>query len=382
MFLRNGGMHMSLKQLILNPGSTSTKLAFYEDRECVVQENIEHEASELAAFEKIPDQIPYRMNVIREFMERNKIKGEELAAIMGRGGLVPGLHTGGYRMNDELFYALESDKISSPHASNLGGMLGKLIGDAYGKPAYIYDAVTSSELPPVAQVTGIPKITRQSFCHVLNSRAMALRYAKENGLDYNKLNLIVAHLGGGVSASVHSQGKIIDSLGDDDGQFSPERAGSVPSLELIRMCYSGDYTRNDMKKMVRGKGGMYAHLGTSDCREIEKMIQNGDEHADLVFQAQAYQIAKGIGLLSIVLKGNCDAIILTGGVSRSKMLTKRVEEYVGFIAPVVVMPGENEMEALAFGGLRILNGVEEAHIYALPTVQKEHTYSQWRPPLP
>ena len=382
MFLRNGGMCMSLKQLILNPGSTSTKLALYEDRECVVQENIEHEASELAAFEKIPDQIPYRMNVIRKFMERNQIKGDELAAIMGRGGLVPGLHTGGYRMNDELFYALESDKISSPHASNLGGMLGKLIGDAYGKPAYIYDAVTSSELPPVAQVTGIPKITRQSFCHVLNSRAMALRYAKENGLDYNKLNLIVAHLGGGVSASVHSQGKIIDSLGDDDGQFSPERAGSVPSLELIRMCYSGDYTRNDMKKMVRGKGGMYAHLGTSDCREIEKMIQNGDAHADLVFQAQAYQIAKGIGLLSIVLKGNCDAIILTGGVARSKMLTQRVEEYVGFIAPVVVMPGENEMEALAFGGLRILNGVEEPHTYALPTVQKEHTYSQWRPPLP
>ena len=375
-------MRMSFKQLIINPGSTSTKLALYENRKCVVQENVEHAAEELAACEKIPDQIPYRMDVIRDFMQKNKIKGEELSAIMGRGGLVPGLHTGGYQMNDALFYALENDRISSPHASNLGGMLAKLIGDAYGKPAYIYDAVTSSELPPVAQVTGIPKITRQSFCHVLNSRAMALRYAKENGLDYKKLNLIVAHLGGGISASVHSQGKIIDSLGDDDGQFSPERAGSVPSLELIRLCYSGDYTRNDMKKMVRGKGGMYAHLGTSDCREIEKMILAGDPHADLVFQAQAYQISKGIGLLSIVLKGNCDAIILTGGVARSKMLTKRVEEYVKFIAPVVVMPGENEMEALAFGGLRILNQTEEVHIYELPSIQKEHTYSQWKPPLP
>ncbi|MGN0399058.1 MAG: butyrate kinase [Blautia sp.] len=373
---------MSFKQLIINPGSTSTKLALYEDRECVVQENVEHAAEELAAFEKIPDQIPYRMNIIRDFMKKNGIKGETLSAIMGRGGLVPGLHTGGYRMNDSLFYALENDRISSPHASNLGGMLAKLIGDAYEKPAYIYDAVTSSELPPVAQVTGIPKITRQSFCHVLNSRAMALRYAKENGLDYKKLNLIVAHLGGGISASVHSQGKIIDSLGDDDGQFSPERAGSVPSLELIRLCYSGDYTRNDMKKMVRGKGGMYAHLGTSDCREIEKMILAGDRHADLVFQAQAYQISKGIGLLSIVLKGNCDAIILTGGVANSRMLTKRVEEYVKFIAPVVVMPGENEMEALAFGGLRILNGTEEVHTYELPSIQKEHTYSRWKPSLP
>ncbi len=372
---------MSYKQLIINPGSTSTKLALYEDRERVVQENIEHDVKELAQFERIPDQIPYRMEIIRDFMERNQIKGESLSAIIGRGGLVPGLHTGGYIVNDELFYALESD-ISSPHASNLGGMLAKLIGDTCGKPAYIYDAVTSGELSPVAQVTGIPNITRQSFCHVLNSRAMALKYAKENNLNYEDLNLIVAHLGGGVSASVHSKGQIIDSLGDDDGQFSPERAGSVPSLELIRMCYSGDYTREDMKKKVRGKGGMYAHLGTSDCREIEKMILGGDEHADLIFQAQAYQIAKGIGLLSIVLEGNCDAIILTGGVAKSKMLTERVERYVKFIAPVVVMPGENEMEALAFGGLRILDGRETPHIYSLPTVQKQHTYSQWRPPLP
>lgn len=370
---------MSYKQLIINPGSTSTKLAIYEDRERLVQENIEHDGKELAEFETIPDQIPYRMEIIRNFARRNGFKGKDLSAIVGRGGLVPGLRTGGYIMNDELFYALESD-ISSPHASNLGGMLAKLLADPLDIPAYIYDAVTSSELPPVAKVTGIPNITRQSFCHVLNSRAMALRYAKQNGLDYSKLNLIVAHLGGGISASVHSGGKIIDSIGDDDGQFSPERAGSVPSLELIKLCYSGEYTRNDMKKMVRGKGGMYAHLGTSDCRIIEKMIEDGDEHADLIFQAQAYQIAKGIGLLAVVLKGKCDAIILTGGVAHSKMLTDRVEDYVGFIAPVIVMAGENEMEALALGGLRILNGKEKAHIYSLPTVQQTHTYSHWRPP--
>lgn len=370
---------MAYTQLIINPGSTSTKLAIYRGREKVAQENIEHAQEELAAFEGIPDQIPFRMEVVQNFLKRHRVDVRKLDAIMGRGGLVPGLKTGGYLVNDALFYALENDKISSPHASNLGGMLAKLIGDMAQAPAYIYDAVTSSELTPVAKITGIPKITRQSFCHVLNSRAMALRYCQERGLDYEKQNFIVAHLGGGVSASVHRQGQIVDSLGDDDGQFSPERSGSVPSLELIRLCYSGDYTRNDMKRLVRGKGGMYAHLGTSDCREIERRIADGDEHADLIFQAQAYQIAKGIGLLSVALKGKCDAIILTGGVAHSQALTRRVEEYVGFIAPVAVMPGENEMEALALGGLRILEGKEEAHVYALPTVQERHSYRHWRP---
>lgn len=355
---------MLYKQLIINPGSTSTKIAVYEGHKKIVQENIEHSADEIMKYEKIPDQLPYRMQVVREFMKRNQIKGSDLSAIVARGGLVPGLKTGGYIVGKELDYALGSE-ISSPHASNLGGMIAKRLADEYGIPAYIYDAVTSGELPPVAKITGIPDIERQSFCHVLNSRAMAMKYAKERNQDYAKLNLIVAHLGGGISASVHSKGKIIDSLGDDDGQFSPERSGSVPSLELIRLCYSGNYTDSEMRKKIRGKGGMYAHLGTSDCREIEKMIKAGDTKADLVFLAQAYQIAKGIGLLSIVLKGKCDAIILTGGLAYSEMLTERIKNYVKFIAPVVVMPGENEMEALAYGGLRILEGIEKAHTYTL-----------------
>ncbi len=370
---------MAYKMLIINPGATSTKLAVYEDETKICQENIEHSLEEMAQFDTIPEQIPFRMEVIKKFLKDQKIKASEFSAVVGRGGLVPGLHTGGYRLNDDLFYALENDHISSPHASNLGGMLAKLFTDALEIPAFIYDAVTSGELLPVAKVTGFPKITRQSFCHVLNSRAMALKYAQEIQVPYEKLNLIVAHLGSGVSMSAQSGGQIIDSMGDDDGQFSPERAGSVPSLELIKLCYSGDYTRADMKKMVRGKGGMYAHLGTSDCRVIEKRIQEGDEYADLVFHAQAYQIAKGIGLMSIVHKGKTDAIILTGGVAKSKMLTDIVKEYVGHIAPVVVMPGENEMEALAMGGLRILKGEEEAHTYQLPTVQKREDYGGWNP---
>ena len=357
---------MGYKQLIINPGSTSTKLALYEDKEKVVQENVEHDAAQMQQFDSIADQIPFRMGIIRDFMVRNSIQEKDLSAVMGRGGLVFGLKTGGYEVNDDLCEALVNDRLSQPHASNLGGLLARELARPLGIPAYIYDAVTGGELTEVARITGIRDIERRSFCHVLNSRAMAIRYAQENGLDYNKLNLIVAHLGGGISASVHAQGRIIDSIGDDDGQFSPERSGSVPSLELIRLCFSGDYTKADMVKKVRGKGGLFAHLGTSDCRVIEKMIKDGDQHADLVFQAQAYQIAKGIGLLSIVLKGKCDAIILTGGVARSQMLTDRIKEYVSFIAPVAVLPGENEMGALALGGLRLLSGEETARQYAIP----------------
>jgi butyrate kinase len=357
---------MGYKQLIINPGSTSTKLALYNGAEKIVQENMEHDAAQMQKFERIADQIPFRMEIIRDFMARNSIQDEDLSAVMGRGGLVFGLKTGGYLVNADLCEALVNDELSQPHASNLGGLLAWELARPLGIPAYIYDAVTGGELTEVAKITGIRDIERRSFCHVLNSRAMAIRYAQENGLDYNKLNLIVAHLGGGISASVHCQGKIIDSLGDDDGQFSPERSGSVPSLELIRLCFSGNYTRADMVRKVRGEGGVFAHLGTSDCRIIEKMIQDGDRHADLVFQAQAYQIAKGIGLLSIVLKGKCDAIILTGGVAHSKLLTDRVKEYVGFIAPVAVLPGENEMEALAYGGLRLLSGEETARQYKIP----------------
>lgn len=352
-----------MKLLIINPGSTSTKLALYDGAKKLLQENLEHDAAALQQYHGIGDQVPMRLAVIRDFLDRSGVHPEELAAVIGRGGLVFGLKTGGYLVNEDLCHALVDDDLSQPHASNLGGLLAREIAAPLGIPAYIYDAVTSGELTDVAKITGFVDIERRSFCHVLNSRAMALRYAREHGKHYEELNLIVAHLGGGISASVHRHGEIIDSVGDDDGQFSPERSGCVPSLGLIKLCYSGKYTYEEMRKKIRGRGGMYAHLGTSDCRVIEQMIRDGDRHADLIFQAQAYQIAKAIGLLSIVLKGDCDAIILTGGVANSKMLTDRVTDYVKFIAPVCVMPGENEMEALALGGVRILQGEENARIY-------------------
>lgn len=357
---------MCYQQLIINPGSTSTKLALYDGKERVVQENIEHHPEELQGYTRIPDQQPFRMAAIRDFMARNGIDGKALSAVVGRGGLVFGLKAGGYLVEEPLCRALSDSRYSQPHASNLGGLLAKDLGDEFGIPAYIYDAVTSGELPEVARITGTADIIRQSYCHVLNSRAMAIRYSESCGKPYEQLQLIVAHMGGGVSISAHVSGKIIDSIGDDEGPFSPERGGSLPSFELIQMCYSGKYTLEEMQRKLRGKGGMYAHLGTSDCRIIEDRIQQGDAKTKLIFQAQAYQIAKGIGELSVVLHGKCDAIILTGGLAYSKMLTDRISEYVGFIAPVCVMPGENEMEALALGGLRLLTGEETPRHYVLP----------------
>ncbi len=357
---------MGYRMLIINPGSTSTKLAVYEGAAKLLQENIEHSHDELRQYDTLAEQVPYRLAIIRDFLRRNNVDPASLAAVVGRGGLVFGIHTGGYSVGEDLAKALLDDRYSQPHASNLGGVLAKAIADEAGKPAFIYDAVTSSELPPEAQITGFKDSIRTSQAHVLNSRAMAIRCAKELGGEYDQMNFLVAHLGGGISASAHQRGKIIDTIGDSDGPFSPERAGSVTGQDLVKLCYSGKYTESEMKKLLRGQGGMYAHLGTSDCREIEARIRNGDSYAALVLKAQALQIAKCVGELCVVLKGDCDAIILTGGVAYSKMLMDMVIEYVGFLAPVYVYPGENEMEALALGGIRLLSGEEKIREYSFP----------------
>lgn len=352
-------------QLIINPGSTSTKLALYRGEEKIVQEDVTHDSGELAKYKDIVDQVPMRMAFIRDFLKRHHVDEKELSCVMGRGGLLPGLKAGGYRMNEDLKIALGGD-LSSPHASNIGGILAYEIAKPLGIPAYIYDAVTSAELPHLARITGTPEVYRNSFCHALNSRAQAIRYAERIGREYKDLKLIVAHLGGGISMSVHQGGRIVETIGDDEGPFSPERGGAIPALELIRMCFSGKYTQADMKKLMRGKGGMMAYLGTSDARVIEKRIADGDEKAKEIYEAQAYQVAKGIGLLSATMKGDVDAIILTGGMAYSKMLTEWITDYVRYIAPVVVLAGENEMEALAFGGIRLLSGKEQPNIYHLP----------------
>ena len=359
---------MSKRLLIINPGSTSTKIAVYEGSTQVLQTSITHSAEDIAKHPNIVDQEEMRTKLITDFLLENNLEPKSFDSIMARGGLVAGLKAGGYVVNEDLVTALKDDRYSSPHASNLGGIIAYDIAKSGGGiPAYIYDAVTGVELPEVATITGIPEILRNGNCHVLNSHANANKYAESIGKKYEDLNLLVAHLGGGISISVHNHGIIEDVIGDDEYHFSPERAGSAPLLKFLDLCYSNVYSKADLKKKIRGKGGLVAHLGTSDCREIEAMIENGDEHAKLIYDAEALQIAKSIGLLSVTQKGKTDAIILTGGAAYSKMLTSKIIDYVGFIAPCVVLPGEQEMDALALGCLRILDGQEQAKVYNLPT---------------
>jgi butyrate kinase len=350
---------MTYQILVINPGSTSTKIALYEDDKELLSQVVEHSAAELAPYPRLADQFVMRKQLVLSALGANHFDPAQLSAVMGRGGMIPGLASGGYIVNQAMIDCLTGDSIQS-HASNLGAMIAYAIAQPLNIPAYIYDAVTSAELSDMMRVTGFTQIIRQSFCHALNSRATARKYAINQGKCYEDMNFIVAHLGGGISLSAISVGKIIDSISDDNGPFSPERSGGAPLLDVIELCYSGKYTHADMKKMIRGEGGMKAHLGTSDCKEIEARVDNGDAHAALVFEALGYQVAKGIGLLSTVLSGHIDAIILTGGLARSELLTNMIISRVEFIAPVAVMPGENEMEALALGALRILRGEEAA----------------------
>lgn len=353
---------MSYKILAVNPGSTSTKVAVYESENQLFSENIVHSDEELGKFEKVTDEFEMRKANILEVLDKKGVKLEELSAVVGRGGQLVNIHAGGYIVTEAMKKKL-TDPAAAQHASNLGGLIAEAIAAPLGIPAYIYDAVGSDELPEIAKITGIPEVVRQSFCHVLNSKAMARKAARKMGRTYQSVNFLVAHLGGGISISAHEKGRIIDVITADGGPFSPERSGSVPLSYIIDMCYSGNYNKKEMKKKIAGMGGLKAYLGTSNCIEIEKMIEKGDSRARKLYEAQAYQIAKGIGELAPTLKGDIDKIIITGGVAYSDMLTGWITEYVNFIAPVVVLPGENELESLAAGALRILNGEEEAEAF-------------------
>ncbi len=348
---------MNYRILAINPGSTSTKVAVYEEERLLFNDNIQHPQESLEQYGSLLEQIPLRRQTVLDTLEKHSQNPKNLSVVMGRGGLFPPIHTGGYLVNEAMLSLIMQEEIPS-HASNLGAVLAKEIAQIAGVNAFIYDAVSANEFPPVAKITGIPEIERKSFCHVLNSRAVAIRYATSQNKRYQDMNLMVVHMGGGITVGVHKQGKIVDSLADDNGPFSPERAGNVPLFDIIDLCYSGKYEKKDMAKKIRGMGGLRALVGTSDCRVIEQRIAQGDQRAKLALEAQAYQIAKGVGLLSPVLGRSCEAIILTGGLAYSKMLMDMVVGQIDFIAPVILMPGEYEMEALAMGGLRILRGEE------------------------
>jgi butyrate kinase len=348
--------------LVVNPGSTSTKIAAYGEEEPLFSENIPHPLEELKAFASINDQYGYRLKCVEESMARHNLTAEALACVVGRGGMLPPIKAGGYIVNAKMKDLLINGAIA-PHASNLGGLIAAGIAEQAGIPAYIYDGVSSDEFEPIARVTGIPEIRRNSFCHVLNSKAIARKYAESLGKKYEDLSVIVAHLGGGVTVSAHKAGRIVDSLADDIGPFSPERAGSVPVLSLIDLIYDHpDIPKQDMMRKIRGMGGLRALLGTSDAMEIERRIDAGDKYAKLCYDAMIYQFAKGIGLLAATLKGEIDAVIITGGLAKAPYITEHLVEYVKFLGHVEVIKGEFENEALALGALRILRGEEQPHV--------------------
>lgn len=345
--------------LAINPGSTSTKIAVYNNEQPLFTINVSHKDRELAAFERVTEQIELRAAQVEAALAANRVDQKSLSAVVGRGGMLPPVKAGGYRVNRAMKDLLLSGQLPE-HASNLGALLADRIAAPLGIPAFIYDAVSADELTEIARITGIPEIRRQSFCHVLNSKAAARKYAALAERRYEELNLLVAHLGGGFSISAHQKGRMIDTISDDGGPFAPERSGSVPLSYIVDLCYSGKYSKSEIMRKIRGSGGLKAHLGTSDVLEVEARIAAGDATARLVYDAMGYQIAKGIGNLCTVFDGPIDAILLTGGVAHSTMLVRRVEERVRFIAPVVVLPGENEMESLTLGALRILRGIEKA----------------------
>ena len=347
--------------LAINPGSTSTKIALYENENELFKESIGHPHGDMEKFAGLLDQIPMRLALVLDALEIHGYKPRDLSCVMGRGGMFPPMKTGGYKVNRRMLDMILNEEIPS-HASNLGAVLASKVAELAGVDSYIYDGVSANEFPPVAKITGMKEVERKSFCHVLNSRAVGMKYAQSLGKRYEDMNLIVAHLGGGITMGAHQRGSIVESLSDDNGPFAPERAGSVPLLDVIKLCYSGLYTESEMIKKVRGMGGLRDLLGTSDGREIGKMVNAGDKYAKLVMEAQAYQIAKGIALVSPPLMGDIDAIILTGGLAHDRVVIENVRKYVSHMASdFVVMPGELEMEALALGGLRILRGEEKTH---------------------
>lgn len=352
------------KILVINPGSTSTKIAVYADIERLFQETLRHSPQELASYTRILDQYQFRKNLIIGVLQAHDIPLASLDGIVGRGGLIHPLAGGCYQVNDRMIEDLQN-AVMGEHASNLGAFLAKAIGDEIKKPAFIVDPVVVDELAPLARYSGSPEIPRMSIFHALNQKAVARRVAKEFGKTYSECNLIVAHLGGGISVGAHKQGRVVDvnNALDGDGPFSPERSGGLPVGQLAQLCFSGKYTFHEIKKLIKGHGGLMAYLGTTDGIEIEKRIDEGDTKAREVYEAMAYQVAKEIGAMAAVLQGELDAIILTGGLAHDTRFVSWIEERIAFLAPVKVVPGEDEMSAMLEGILPVLRGEEEAEEY-------------------
>ncbi|MFZ7101908.1 MAG: butyrate kinase [Peptococcaceae bacterium] len=349
--------------LVINPGSTSTKIAVFDNEKAVLETTLRHSNEELARYERVAQQFEFRKNLIINALQENGIEVKSLNCVVGRGGLLKPIAGGTYLVNSKM--REDINNAVQEHASNLGALIAWEIADSIKIPAFIVDPVVVDELEPLARISGNPQLERKSIFHALNQKAVARRAAQELGKSYEECNLIVAHMGGGVSVGAHRKGRVIDvnNALDGDGPFSPERSGGVPAGSLIKVCFSGQKTEEEIYKGIVGKGGLVAYLNTNDAREVEEMVKQGNEHAKLTYEAMAYQIAKEIGACAAVLKGKIDGIVLTGGIAYSNLFTSRIKERVEFLSPVIIYPGEDEMEALASGGLRVLKGEENAKAY-------------------
>jgi len=350
--------------LIINPGSTSTKIAVYENANPLFESNLPHTTDELAPFSRLADQLDFRREVLEKALNERNITFSDLDGIVSRGGLTRPVESGIYEINELMVNELKSAKYGE-HASNLASMIAFELSKKYGLPCWIADPVVVDEMQDIARFSGIPQIQRKSIFHALNQKAVSRRVARNMGKGYDECNFVVAHLGGGISVATHKKGKCIDvnnALGGE-GPYSPERAGGVSAFGLLDMCFSGEYAKDEIKKLLVGKGGLSAYLGTNDGREIERRIKDGDKEAEEVFYGMAYQVAKEIGAAATVLSGSLDAVILTGGLAHNKGLTDFIESMVKYICPVVVYPGEDELLALAESGYRVLSGQEKARIF-------------------
>lgn len=355
---------MSEVILVINPGSTSTKVAIFDGEIERVRKTLRHSDADLAKYKKMADQHPYREKIVLEFLSENNIPLESLDVVVGRGGLIEPVVGGIYRINDEMIKTLSTAKYGE-HASNLGALIAKSIADRVNIPSFIIDPVVVDEMEILSRYAGNPLFERHSIFHALNQKSVGRIIAAKLNKKYEECNFVIAHIGGGVTVGAHKNGKVIDVTNglDGEGPFSPERSGGLPGRQIVRYCFSGKYTEEEMHKMITGKGGILSYLGTIDMREVEKRSLEGDKKYREVYEAMAYQIAKAIGEMSVVLEGKIDRIIITGGVAFDKVFVSWITRRVSFIAPIEVYPGEEELPPLANAGLRILRGTEKAKEY-------------------
>ena len=355
-----------MKILVINPGSTSTKMAVYEDEKPILLRNITHTPEELAPFDAITEQQDFRRQLVLDELAAADIP-LEFDAVIGRGGLVKPIAGGVYEINKQMIDDTLHGCVMHNHACNLGCLIAHEIAASIpGCRSFIADPGVVDELSPLARISGSPLMPRICIWHALNQRAIARRYARGIGKEYEDLNLIICHLGGGISVAAHEHGRAIDANNalDGEGPFSPERAGSLPAADLIRLCFSGKYSEKQLLKRIAGKAGLNAHLGTNNMREIQQRIKDGDEHAKLIVEAMLYHVAKNIAAEAAVLCGKIDAILLTGGMAHSDYIVSELRRRIGFLAPVYTFPGEDEMEALALNALAVLQGRRESKIYS------------------